>query len=620
MARPAPKKAAAPEAGEGAEGRLVPAGVLLALVLPFAVFSTASSGALRESKVLAQSLGSVLALLGLAATGAWGFARAGGAERRGAARIALFGTAAALVLAFASAAANARIVDPLVLAAVLSPFALVAAGASRAGARVAARAATAVCVCGALSGVLAAVQRWAGVVRMPLQAPEPRFFAAALVGNPGDLAMALVAPAVLLFATAADALRPPHLRGLAAAALGATLLGILATEAVAPALAFGAGAFLYVLLAPRRRAPALAALLVLAAAVAAFGGARRVSEKLGQIRRGDVAAATTQRDIGLLAAAEMIRSRPLLGAGPGAFSNAFVPARIAAEERAGRRLVHLSDSAHFDNAHSEPVTLAAECGVPAAASAALALAALLAGLFAMRHGPGSEANPTTDALLAVLAAALVLSLGGFPLRLPVASGPLAFLAGLAWRRTAPARASEAPLPLPARAGFTAAALVLLALTLVRSAAVSAQAEGEALLREAAVLPDDAGPERAAILSASRDRLRRATGLRPRDATALLALGSVSWLERDLEQAHDLYARSVALEERAESDLSLGRVALVRGRAEEAGAWFRRAVWILPRLADALPAGVDRARVVADVDATAAALGHGGRAPALPAAR
>ena len=99
------------------------------------------------------------------------------------------------------------------------------------------------------------------------------------------------------------------------------------------------------------------------------GGARRAVEKAAQLRHGNVAAATTQRDIGILAAREMIRARPLVGVGPGGFSNAFVPARIAAEERVSRRLVHLSDSAHFDNAHSEPLTLAAECGLPAAAAA-----------------------------------------------------------------------------------------------------------------------------------------------------------------------------------------------------------------------------------------------------------
>ncbi|HTS01100.1 MAG TPA: O-antigen ligase family protein [Thermoanaerobaculia bacterium] len=616
MPRPAPKRPAAPAPEDAVESRLVPAGVLLALVLPFVIFSTASSAALRESKLMVQALGSSLALLGLAASGAWGFAS--DASRSRAARLAPLSLAAALALALASAAANARVVDPLVLAAVLSPLALVVAGASRPGARVAARAATLVCLAGALSGLLAAAQRWLGVFRMPLDAPEARFFAAGLVGNPGDLAMALVAPAVLCFATAADALRPPRLRGLAAAGLAATLLGIAATEAVAPALAFGAGALVYVLLSPRRRLPALLALGALAGILAVSGGANRVLLKIGQLRRGDVSAATTQRDIGLLAAAEMIRAHPLLGIGPGAFSNAFVPARVAAEERTGRHLVHLSESAHFDNAHSEPVTLAAECGLPAAAAAGLGLLALLAALLAMRHGPGAESSPTTDALLATLAAGVVLSLGEFPVRLPVASGPLAFFLGLAWRRAAPGRAGHRPLGSPARGGLAAAGAALLALAVVRTVAVSSQAEGEILLREAAALPADAGPEREALLSASGEMLGRTVALRPRDATALLALGSVAWLERDLQGAHTLYARSVALEERAESDLNLGRAALSLGREAESDALFRRAVWILPRLAEALPAGVDRARIASENDAAAAALPRGGRAPGLPA--
>ncbi len=608
-------RAASAAPGVTPESRLVPAGVILALVLPFVVFSTASSGALRESKVFAQAIGSSLALFGLAAAGAWGFAAGEGRGR--AARFAPLALAAALFLALTSAAVNARVVDPLALGAVLSPLALLAAGASRAGAAVAARAATAVGLAGALSGLLAAAQRWLGVLRMPLEAPEPRFFASGLIGNPGDLAMALVVPAVLLFASAADRLRPPRLRAIAAAGLAATLLGILATEAVAPAVAFGAGALVHVFLAPRRRAPALAALLVFAGLLAVSGGARRAIDKAAQMRRGDFASATTQRDIGLLAAAEMIRSRPLVGVGPGAFSNAFVPARIAAEERSGRRLVHHSGSAHFDNAHSEPLTLAAECGVPAATAAAAGLLVLGAGLLGARRGPGADSNPTTDALLAALAAGIVLSLGGFPLRLPVASGPLAFLLGLAWRRSAPGRPASALLPLAARAGFAAAGAALLAITVVRSAAVSLQAEGETLLRDAASAPEDAGPVREELLSASRARLGRAVALRPRDATAILALGSVSWLEKDLDQARALYSRSLALEERAESDLNLGRVELALGRVTASDALFRRAVWILPRLANDLPLGVDRARIAAEIDAAAAGLSRGGRAPELP---
>ena len=54
-------------------------------------------------------------------------------------------------------------------------------------------------------------------------------------------------------------------------------------------------------------------------------------------------------------------------------------------------------------------------------------------------------------------------------------------------------------------------------------------------------------------------------------TAILALGSVSWLEKDLDQARALYSRSLALEERAESDLNLGRVELALHPAGDATA-------------------------------------------------
>ena len=68
----------------------------------------------------------------------------------------------------------------------------------------------------------------------------------------------------------------------------------------------------------------------LAAALLAIptGAGSRFLLKVDEIRRGDLASATTQRDIGLLAAREIIRARPLFGAGPGAFSNRFVPARL----------------------------------------------------------------------------------------------------------------------------------------------------------------------------------------------------------------------------------------------------------------------------------------------------
>ena len=107
------------------------AGVLLALLLPFAVYSTASSDALRESKLLVQALGSSLVLFGLAARGVRDFEPGGSRSRASKAVLSALG--AVLLLSFASAVANARVVDPLVIGAVLSPLALAVAGTSRPG-------------------------------------------------------------------------------------------------------------------------------------------------------------------------------------------------------------------------------------------------------------------------------------------------------------------------------------------------------------------------------------------------------------------------------------------------------------------------------------------------------
>ncbi|MFI5119432.1 MAG: O-antigen ligase family protein [Thermoanaerobaculia bacterium] len=587
-------------------------GVLAALTLPFLFFSAASSDALRETKLLVQALGAALAMLALARRGAIPVL-----GRRPAVRVAILGLFAGLALTLLSGFSNADVVDPLTAAAILSPLALLLAGASRAGARVAPAAAIALMAAGAATGALAALQRRAGLFRLPLEVPEPRFLAAGLIGNAGDVGMALVVPSLLLFTRAAEPGTHSGERSIAAFGLLATLLGLVATEAVAPALAFGAGAAAFVALDFRRRSRALAALLAAALLAAATGAGRRFLLKLDELGRGDLASATTQRDIGLLAGREMLRARPLLGAGPGAFSNRFVSARLAAEERTRRHLVHRSGSAHFDNAHNEPLTLAAETGLPAALAAMLAVCALFVGLLGRRRlAPNAAGGISIDALFAALFAVALLSVADFPLRIAVASGPAAFLAGVAIRGV---EGNEEEPDVPRRGGrafFAALALFIVALAAARALATFFQAEGETLLREAAAAPEDAASQRAELLSAANARLARAIVLRPRSATALLAWGSVLALMGEHERAYTVYARSVRLEERAESDLNLGRAAAALGRGEEARSLFVRSVWIQPRLLDAVPPG-ERDAVAGEVAEAAAELTHGGRAPASP---
>ena len=590
----------------GARELLAPLGTLVALSLPFFVLTLASAEATRDAKLAAQSAGGVLILLGLA----YGRSSVAGRPAGRGARLALGAFFAFLSLFAVSAAAGfLRGRDPLDLMPILPALALFAWGATRPGEESAGRALALLVGCGALTGLLAALQRFAGLLRLPVDAPEPRFFATALIGNPGDVGAALVVPALLAAASLARGGR----RLAAALALAATLAGLAAAATLAPLAALGAGATILVLGDLRRRLlPALGAGLVLLALLQAGGVLSRVSEKLAS---GAVGELTTQRDIGVLAALETVRAHPLLGVGPGGFSADFVRARLAAEERIGRRLVHRSTSAHFDNAHNDPLTVAAETGLPATAALALALGALLLPLATATRRERSWARPDgvpAEALLASLAAVLVLSLANFPIQIVPVSGPFALLAGLAFAR------GGGSLPVPSgRAGR--AALALLALLLasgvaVRLAGALALARAEAALRLA---PGSAGAPRDALVASALADARRAVALRPRRATAHVALGSARAAAADLSGAAAAMERSRELGERAEALLHLGRLAIARGDERAARPFFLRAVWVFPRLAAAIPPAGDPDGVVTEVARLEAALPAGGAPPPPP---
>lgn len=585
---------------------LAPVGTLAALSLPYFVLTLASAEATRDAKLAAQAAGAVLVLLGLA----FGKASAGRRPAGRGARLALGALVAFLALFAASATAGVlRGRDPLDLLPILPALALFAWGATRPGEESAGRALALLVGCGALTGLLAALQRFAGLFRLPVDSPEPRFFATALIGNPGDVGAALVVPALL----AAVSLARGERRLASALALGAMLAGLAAAATLAPLAAFGAGAAILVLGDFRRRLlPALGAALVLLGLLQAGGVLSRVSAKLAS---GAVDELTTQRDIGVLAALETVRAHPLLGVGPGGFSADFVRARLAAEERFGRRLVHRSASAHFDNAHSDPLTVAAEAGVPAAAALALALGALLLSLAAATRRERSPARPDgvpAEALLASLAAVLVLSLANFPIQIVPVSGPFALLAGLAFAR------GGGSLPLHSgRAGRVALAFLALLLAsgaAVRLAGALALARAETALRLA---PGAAGAPRDALVASALADARRAVALRPRAATAHLALGSARAAAADLSGAVTSMERSRELEERAEALLNLGRLAIARGDERAARPFFLRAVWVFPRLAAAIPPAGDPDGVLAEVARLETALRSGGAPPAPP---
>lgn len=605
-------RAPARDSGRRVE-RTVAAAAVSALLLPYVVLSFVSGDAVRESKLLAQAIAAAACLVAMAAAGRVPSLVASGGTLRTASFAAM--GAAGLCVASAAAAAGSHL-DPLAVVPIVSTAALFLAGASPLGPRVAGVAFPSLMLAGALTGLLAALQRFAGILQLPFDAPEPRFLAAGLVGNPGDLGAALVFPGILLIETLARPDLTPRLRLISAVGLAMVLAGIGASAALGPFLALVCGALLPVVLAPRRRLVGLAAALVLVGAGLGLTDAgARLRQKANELAAGRLDLASTQRDIGALAAIEMIRSAPVLGVGPGAFSNAFVPARLAAEERWGRRLVHRSASAHFENAHAEPLTIAAECGVPAALLGGTALLLFLWALLAARFDAGAGDRASIETLAALLAGFAVLSVSGFPSRLAITAGPFAFAAGLAWARSARAEGrGETPTARPARLAAATIAAALLAAAAVRGAAVYFLADGEGLLQAATT---QGGAARESLLTRAARRLELSSFLRPRDATALLALGSARRLSGDLDGGRAAYLASLALEERGETVLNLGLLALQEGRTEAARALFERAVWILPRLASELPPEAEAAALQLALAEREAGLGTSTRAPALP---
>lgn len=590
----------------GAVELLAPLGTLVALSLPYFVLVLASAEATRDAKLAAQSAGAALVLFGLAS--------AGSAERRPAAfgpvarkvRTALAAALALFVASFAVALFRGR--DPLDALPLVPVLALAAWGATAAGAESARRALALLVGCGAVTGIVASLQRFTGLLRLPVETPEPRFWATAWIGNPGDVGAALVLPALL----AASSLARGRQRLASGAALAACVAGLAAAGTLAPLAAFGVGAAVLVAFDLRRRL--LPALLAGAAAVALLAGAGVVTRVAEKVASGDVAKLTTQRDIGFLAAFETIRAHPLLGIGPGGFASDFARARLAAEARSRRRLVHRSESSHFDNAHCDPLTVAAEIGVPAALALGTALVALLAALAGAARRevrPGGDLVPA-ETLLATVASILVLSLANFPIQIVPVSGPFALLAGLSLARiggpvSPPARPT-------ARAGLVLAAVLLALGAALRLGGGLALAKAESELK---VAPLAAGHARRELTESALSNARLAVALRPRHATAHLAVGSALAALADVEGALAATERSLALEERAETLLNLGSLSLAHGDAITARDFYVRAVWLFPKLASAIPPLGDPDAVVERTRRLELDLATGGKPPLLP---
>jgi hypothetical protein len=196
--------------------------------------------------------------------------------------------------------------------------------------------------------------------------------------------------------------------------------------------------------------------------------------------------------------------------------------------------------------------------------------------------------------------------------MPASAGVFALLCGLAWR----CAGGEVPLsasPATRRALLASLAALLLLLGGARLFSSVWQARGEEALNQAAIATSHKGD----LLAEARSELWRSARLRPRSPTVWLALGSCERLDRNVDRAWDLTARSFALEERAETDFNLGILSFAEWDRVSAQALFVRAVWLLPRLAGSLAEEHAPGGVELDVMEAERRLESAGEIPPLP---
>ena len=445
---------------------------------------------------------------------------------------------------------------------------------------------------------------WLGLLDwLQVQAPTERLRLTSTLGNPGDLAAFVVLPLLVALSRLARARRKQRFALVLAIVTMGAVLAI--TGTLAALTAAGLAAAVQLGLAMRRRSlldrrMALAtAALVSAVAILAVATplGPRVSDKIGQLARGDVNAFLTGRLDGWRAAMDMLRRQPLSGVGHGAFRAAYADTRLALIER-GVPVFAEQTNVMMATPHNEPLSVAAEQGAPGILALAWAVWCLYRA--ARRVSDDAERATAWSGLAALAALATV----WFPFHAPAVAWPWLLLLAWVFRKADESGAvGRSPTPVSVSTGVTHplaptarwSCLALVLLTLVwQTVRARDRLEASRLLAQVEARTQfaiRAGRAPSTMFAQHLAWLDAAARLDPLEIGIPTARGTQLLLLRRPSEAMSAYRAAAALEPRPEIDMNMGRALLMQGARAEARAAFTRAVRLDPHLRAEVPADV-----------------------------
>lgn len=414
---------------------------------------------------------------------------------------------------------------------------------------------------------------------------EERFAWIGTMGNPADVAVFLVLPALLAAHRALNGGRRRWAWGAAALLQAGVIVGSRTVTALL-ALAAGAVVLAWRRLPHRRRLPALAAGAAAAVGLVAVTPlAERIATNVREVREYGWAGLGSFRGAGMGAAVGMLAANPVAGVGVGQFeahSFLYLPERTRAER--GR---YLGLETAFGEAHNELLQYAAETGTVGLALAAVGFA--LAWRWRSRRGGIVRDVPA----LALPAAVLLLT--QFPLHLAAIAAQWAVIAALALPPLPTARGQGA-----GRAWLSL--LVVLACLALATTLVWQRHRAQVVLQQARLLAQAlrASATPAARAEASRRALARVQQRLPwlpYSWRGQLIAGTLAADAGRLETALAHFAAALRLAERPEIRFNVGLALYLAGEQETGLTHLVQAVKLNPAVLKEIKASDVRRRLL-----------------------